>query len=357
MQLKQMQEHERGLWDQYATHYSQVHPLNAYAWGKIREVDGWKPLYYVVKDGDNIKGMIMILKKHIPLTLYSIWYAPKSPLFAGHDLDTLRFILRHLKEEGKKKRAIFLRIDPNIQEDVFLNGGDPFELNGFIHLSHRWSFWNSPRDVYRIDLKKSATAEALFQTLDRDTRRCIRKAEKDGVCIRPAESLSDLRAFYDIFHQFSIGKGFMCRSYQYQETLWKEYIASGNGQLFLAIYQGDIIGGIICLSFGKKCLAMHMGTLPQYSRLHATYAFVWASIRWAKEKGCHWYSFRGIGTTPTQESFKRKFRPQAVALVGYYDLPFRPILYKTINYTEFYILPKCYKIIMKIRKLLSLKSL
>ena len=350
MQLIQMQEYERDLWDQYAMLFSHVHPLNAFGWGKIREIDGWEPKYYVVKDGDTIKGMIMVLKKDIPLTSYSIWYAPKSPLFAGQDLETLKIILRHVKEEGKNKNAIFLRIDPNLQEDVFSKGEDPFEEGGFIHLSHRWSFWNSPRDVYRIDLKKFASTEELFKTFDRDTRRCIRKAEKDGVSILASEKISDLRAFYDIFHQFSVDKGFMCRSYQYQQALWKEYVANGNGQLFLAIYKGNIIGGIVCLSFGKKCLAMHMGTLPQYSKLHATYAFVWASIRWAKEKGCHWYSFRGIGTTPTQESFKRKFKPAAIALVGYYDLPFRPFLYKVFNFGEFELLPRIWRALMVLRR-------
>ena len=124
------------------------------------------------------------------------------------------------------------------------------------------------------------------------------------------------------------------------------FIAKGNGRLFLAIYQEKIIGGLICLIFGQKCLAMHMGALYQYQKLQTYYAYVWESIRWAKEMNCSWYSFRGVGTTPTQESFKRKFQPQAVALAGYYDLPLNPLLYRMSYWCEFDVLPRIWRKLM-----------
>lgn len=350
LQVTKMGEGERGLWDQAVVTFSHAHPLNAYGWGKVREIDGWQPSYFVAKEGDAVKGMIMVLIKKIPWTGLSIMYAPKGPICEPEDCNTLKYLLQSVREDARTKRAVFLRIDPNIAEDRFDNAVDPFVMEGFIHLEHRWSYWNSPRDVYRIDLGNAATEEELFNSIDRDARRCVRKSEKEGVSIRPAETLEELRRFYEIFSQFTVGKGFMCRQLKYQEVLWREYIVTGNGRLFLAVYNGEIIGGLICILFGGKCLAMHMGTPPQYGKLQTYYAYVWESIRWAKEMGCRWYSFRGVGTTPTQESFKSKFQPRSVALVGYYDLPFRPLLYRVFYNVEFEVLPRIWRILMRVRR-------
>jgi lipid II:glycine glycyltransferase (peptidoglycan interpeptide bridge formation enzyme) len=142
----------------------------------------------------------------------------------------------------------------------------------------------------------------------------------------------------------------MSRDYEYQRKLWDEYISKDRGRFFLAKYDGKIIGGLICVMFAKKCLAMHMGTPYKYQKLQTYYAYVWESIKWAKERDCIFYSFRGVGTTPTQEYFKSKFLPEIVSLVGYYDLPFRPFFYRLFYYGEFTLLPKAWSIIINLRK-------
>jgi lipid II:glycine glycyltransferase (peptidoglycan interpeptide bridge formation enzyme) len=340
-------------WNAIVSSFDFSHPLNAYGWGSVREIDGWKPAYFIVEsdNGGNISGAMMILMKKIPWTGLSIVYAPRAPVCDPHDHETIKLLTRHFRQLARKSRAVFLRIDPGFHEEVYCGSQDPFVGEGFIHLAQRWSFWNSPRDVYRIDLNKVDTVDALFGTIDRDARRCVRKAEKEGVTIRAAQTLDELKSFYQVFSQFTVGKGFMCRQYRYQEALWTEFVSRGDGRLFLATYKDQIIGGLLCLSFGGKCLAMHMGTPSRFNKLHTYYAYVWESIRWAKEKGCRWYSFRGVGTTPSQESFKKKFGPEVVPLIGYYDLPFRPFLYKLFCMVEFWVLPNVWRTLMHIRRI------
>lgn len=346
----EIDERQRDYWDEAISQFDTAHPLNAFGWGKVRAVDGWSPTYFMVHRNEAVAGAVMILTKAAPLNGMSLMYAPKGPVCSPFDREAIEALLCKIRMEAKKKRAVFLRTDPNIQEDVISSGGDPFVNAGFIHLEHRWTFWNSPRDVYRIDLTKHSTAEEIFNSFDRDTRRCVRKARNEGVTIRPAESLRELEIFYAIFSEFSVRKGFMARSYAYQKSLWDEFISRGKGRLFLAIYQGQIIGGLICLIFAGKCLAMHMGTPYKYQKLQTYYAYLWESIKWAKENGCLWYSFRGIGTTPGQEGFKKKFGPKAVSLVGYYDLPFYYPLYRLFSFGEFEVLPRAWPILMKLRQ-------
>ena len=93
-----------------------------------------------------------------------------------------------------------------------------------------------------------------------------------------------------------------------------------------------------------------MGTAFEHRKLQTYYAYIWESIKWAKEQGCLWYSFRGVGTTPSQEKFKAKFKPRVVSLVGYYDLPFHRPLYHVICRSEFDLLPRLWKNLMKLRQ-------
>jgi len=303
----------------------------------------------MAKKGDSITGAIMLLTKRIPLTGLSIIYAPRGPVFSLDDKETLKALLNRVRIEAKKSRAIFLRIDPNITEETMLKSDDPFVEQGFVHLKHRWTFWNTPRDVYRIDLAKRYTADEIFKSIKPKARNQVRRAWKLGVITRSAESLSELDSFYKMFKKFTIEKGFMCRSYAYQKSLWDEYIMRGNGKLFVAVYKNQIVGGLICLFFGKKCLDMHMGTPYKYQRLRTSNAYVWEAIKWAKENGCQWFSFRGVGTTPTQERFKKKFGPEIVSLVGYYDLARYPGLYRLFYFCEFEILPRMWSTLMKAR--------
>jgi len=350
----EIDERDRDYWDNEVSNFETVHPLNAFGWGKVRAIDGWSPTYLLAKRGNSVVGAVMLLTKPIALTGFSIMYAPRGPLFNLGDKETLEALLRRIRHQARKNRAIFLRIDPNItEESILITGADPFLDAGFIHLSNRWTFWNAPRDVYRINLTKFDTEADLFRSIHNKARTCIRKAHKQGLVIKPATEEKYLRIFYSLFRRFTVEKGFMSRSYEYQKTLWDEFITKGNGKLFLAVHDGRIVGGAIRFFFGLKCLAMHIAVPYRYHHLRANDALIWESIRWAKEKECTWFSFRGVGTTPTQERFKRKFGPEIVSLIGYYDLPFYPWLYCLFSFGEFRILPRIWSTFMKARRMIE----
>jgi lipid II:glycine glycyltransferase (peptidoglycan interpeptide bridge formation enzyme) len=349
--VRQLGADEREYWDQHIQTIDHVHPLNAFGWGEVRRIDGWSPVYLVAERSGTFCGGLLLLIKRLPMLPFAIFYGPQGPVCRPDDRETIEALYRETERLARVHRAIFLRIDPNVGEATSPAFEKVLADLGFSHLEQRWTYWNSPRDEYRVDLAAAASVDELHNALDRDTRRCIRKSAKDGLTIETATTEDQLKAFYDIFRQFSVNRGFMARGYEYQRKLWETYVARGRGRLFLAIYEGKIIGGLICINFGRKCVAMHMGTPYKYQKLQTYYAYVWESIRWAKESGCTWYSFRGVGTTPTQEGFKRKFNPQVVALLGYYDRPFRPALYKMFYWIEFTLLPAAWPWLVKARRI------
>jgi len=340
-------------WDEQIQRFENVHPFNVYDWGRVREIDGWAAVHLVAERGGEFCGGFLLLMKRLPLLPYRIFYGPQGPICHPDDDTTIRAFHRKVQEIAVNKRAIFLRVDPNLREDDSTGFVQTAASLNYIHLDQRWTFWNSPRDEYRISLDEYPTVDVLHNALDRDTRRCIRKGPKDGLINEVATSEQDLRAFYEIFKDFAVDRGFMARGYEYQKQLWECFPARCRGRLFLVKFEGRTIGGLICILFGRKCVAMHMGTPYKYQKLQTYYAYVWESIKWAKENDCVWYSFRGVGTTPAQEAFKRKFNPKVVALAGYFDYPFKPLLYRLFYWVEFTLLPASWPLLVGGRRILN----
>jgi lipid II:glycine glycyltransferase (peptidoglycan interpeptide bridge formation enzyme) len=281
-------------------------------------------------------------------------YAQKMPVWRYEDDEALAALVDAAIAIGKRDNAIFLRINPNIPETLAEGREDKFVKLGFRHLRQRWSFWNSPRDVARLDLTKIDPARQFLDLLPKNTRAAVRKAHRKGVTIEPATTRADLEQFYRMFRQFSIERSFMVRDFAYQEKLWETYVRRGMGRLLLAKYEGKVVGGCLDLEFAGKCLGMHGGSLAEYRGLGIDDAFNVAAIEAARRNGCVWYSFRGLGSRPTQEAYKRKFMIEVVPLVGYYDLPFKPLLYRLFYLAEFTLLPAAWPAIIRIRKLADL---
>ena len=180
VQVREITDREREYWDREIQGFEFVHPLNCYGWGLVRSVDKWSPTYLVAERHGRFCGGLMLLQKRLPFTPFSILYGPRGPVWNYSDDESLVKLIEKVKKIAKKKRAIFLRVDPSIPENIIKTKGDRLSPFGFIHLDKRWNFWNTPRDVSRIDLRSTDSAEDLFGKLHRDTRRCIRKAYREG---------------------------------------------------------------------------------------------------------------------------------------------------------------------------------
>ena len=351
--VRELTDAEREYWNRGVQTFKSADPLNAFEWGEVRSTDGWTPIYLCAEREGRFCGAMLVLKKRLPYTPFAIMYAQEMPVWDFDDDETLSALIDAARTIGRRENAIFLRVNPSIPEATMGGGIDKFVALGLRHLEQRWSFWNSPRDVARVDLTVFNSPQHFFEQLPKNTRTATRKARREGVVIEPATSKADLAEFYEMFRQFSLERNFMVRDFAYQERLWDTYLQQCMGRLLVARYQGKVIGGSLDLLFAGKCLGMHGGSLYAHRGLGIDDAVNSEVIMWAKEKGCAWYSFRGLGSTPSQEAYKRKFMISVVSQVGYYDLPFKPVLYRLFYWAEFTLLPFSWPLIIRLRRLAS----
>ena len=97
-----------------------------------------------------------------------------------------------------------------------------------------------------VDLRPDL--DTLWQGLHSSARRAIRKAEREGVVLRTAERKEDLRAFFELHLGVRKYKyRLVAQPYRFFENIWHHIVETQQGLLMVAVYQGEIIGGVLFL--------------------------------------------------------------------------------------------------------------
>jgi CelD/BcsL family acetyltransferase involved in cellulose biosynthesis len=95
------------------------------------------------------------------------------------------------------------------------------------------------------------------QHFDKPRRRRVRRAEEQGVEVRLAAGDDDVRRFVEVYRQRL--DAWNSRS-GHPERLFSELVARGTDgrvQLFLAMYQGEVVGGHLNLYHGRSVIAWY----------------------------------------------------------------------------------------------------
>jgi CelD/BcsL family acetyltransferase involved in cellulose biosynthesis len=136
------------------------------------------------------------------------------------------------------------------------------------------------------------SSEELWNNLHSSARRAIQKAERDGVEVRQAESMEDLRAFYEM--HLGVRKlkyRLLAQPYLFFENLWHAFIEKGQGALFLALYQDQVIGGTFFLGWKERIYYKFNASAPDTLSLRPNDLLIWKGIEYAKAQGYTYFDF------------------------------------------------------------------
>ncbi len=313
------------------------HFLQTWEWGEVKAKTGWEPLRYMVEEEGRILCAVSLLKRKLPLVNGYILYAPRGPVFDLKDEKLLDFFLREVKRVAKKEKAIFLKIDPAIEDQ---DCGRILRNKGFLNAERGKNFEGiQPRFVMRLPLE--ATLEEILAGFHHKTRYNIRIAERKGVEIRIAESKEELKDWYEVLLETAERDNFLVRSSKYFEEIWDQMKEPGLTRLFLAYYEGEMIAGTLAFLHGDTAWYLYGASSNRHRQVMPNYLLQWEMIKWAKEEGCTLYDFRGVSGDMDPSNplyglyrFKKGFNPELVEFIGEYDLAFSPLLYHLYNYAE-----------------------
>ncbi|MEP7287481.1 MAG: peptidoglycan bridge formation glycyltransferase FemA/FemB family protein [Chloroflexota bacterium] len=324
-----------------------AHILQTEQWGEFkRRSTGWTPDKIVLRDQhDKIVGAALVLTRRIgPL---AVMYVPKGPMLDYADPLLLNQMLEQLEGLARRRRAIWLKIDPDVVAATGVPGEpDATDRPGgqqvMATLKQRgWRYSDSQvqfRNTITVDLTRSE--DELLAAMGQGKRRKVRYGPKHGVTTRAA-TLDDLPLLYKLYVETGIRDGFLIRPYEYYADEWGVMLRAGLAHAIIAEVGGVAVAHVILFHFGRKCWYFYGASVSdnEMRKLMPTDLLQWEAMRWAKAQGYALYDMWGAPNDFREDDpmwgvfqFKRDFGGTVIRHIGAWDyIPFMP-LYRL--YTE-----------------------
>ena len=283
---------------------------------------GWTPRY-VITDS----AAITVLEKSI-IGLGKLWYLPKGPgVTSARQLDDL---LDELKTFARKNGVFAVKIEPELLDSTETRAD--FLKLGLIKVSPIQPNFST------VTLNISDDLDTVMASLNQKGRHAIKRAERDGVTVQRVESTDENCALmYKLLATTAEGS-FRIRHYDYYKTFWQRYANTGQGQLFFAYVDNQIVAGAYAIIFGNKSTYKDGASIRERTVYGASHLLQWHVITWAKENGSIIHDF--CGAPPSSEikneqhphygigRFKTSFNKEVTDYIGAWDMIINPITYK-----------------------------
>lgn len=216
------------------TKYAVMHEQNNFhqtiEWALVKSKNGWSHDLLGLKEDNKIVAACMILIKKTPIG--KILYCPRGFLINYQDKKLLKSFTKEIKTYAKRKKAIYIKIDPyvkNIERNVFGNpikegsnnnkSIDNLKELGYKHNGLNLYFENlQPRWLFCIDLENK-NIEQILANMEPETRRIIKKNIKLNLITREIKE-NDLEKFKKIMQHTSDRKMFIDRPFSYYKNLY-----------------------------------------------------------------------------------------------------------------------------------------
>jgi hypothetical protein len=152
-------------------------------------------------------------------------------------------------------------------------------------------------------------------------RRNVRIAQKTGVTVELASSLTEMRIFYKILanHYKQLGVPIFNEIFFIQ--IWLKLIETGHASLLISKYKEEIIGGHLLFYSGKTLISKYSACKKnnEFKKVYASYALFWEGIRLGIDRHYKYFNL-GISdkTNKGLLDFKTRFGSQSSPLYFYY---------------------------------------
>ena len=220
--------------------YASKHPLNMFFqssyWGELKSITGWKHFMVGIKNDGKIEAATLILGKKIPIFNRYIYYAPRGFLIDYNNTELLKKFTLEVKKYLKKKKGIFIKINPyliyqerDINGYIVENGIDnknvveELKKLGFIHTGFTINYGKDlePRWISVLDLE-GKTEEGILKDMRSTTRWGINNSYKHGLKLVEIDK-SRINEFKKLMEHTGERRGFIDRSEAYYEKMYDAF--------------------------------------------------------------------------------------------------------------------------------------
>jgi lipid II:glycine glycyltransferase (peptidoglycan interpeptide bridge formation enzyme) len=302
-------------------------------------------------------------EKSVPF-VGKLWYLPKGPGF--ETLAEISWVTRILADFAKDHGAFMLKIEPRLTFQAAADGLDgyfaPIPTEEDPHVELR-----AARAAVRADLTGDGFVETLpiipnastvivdlatspgditdgtvkdvlLAHIGQKARYAINRARRDGVTVEQVDATdANCALMFGLLADTADGS-FGIRSSAYYTSFWKRFAASGQGQLFFAYFEGQLVAGAFAMIFGNRSTYKDGASLRKKTGYGASHLMQFEVMVWARSRGSISHDlcgspaadevantehpFYGIGL------FKTSFSSRVTDYVGVWDYPLNALKYR-----------------------------
>jgi len=315
---------DRDTWNEALARLPAHHALQSWDWGEVKGRHGWtaERLLWAGKEGP--VAAAQVLRRPVPYTPWGILYATKGPALDYGDSELVLRVLSDLEAYGRRRGAIALKIDPDINLPGVV---EALVQRGWRYSAEQIQF----RNTALLDI--SPSEDELLAAMKSKTRYNTRLAVRRGVQVR-AGGVEDIPLFYEMYAETGRRDRFTIREYGYYQDAWQTFLESGLGHMLLAEVEGQAVAGLILFRFGETAWYMYGASTAEHRNTMPNHALQWAAICWCKEAGCAVYDMWGAPDVLDERDpmwgvwrFKEGLGARFVPHIGAYDYPASKLLY------------------------------
>lgn len=225
-------------------HKTKSHFLQSYDWGEFSKNNKNVTPYYVglVDDKDKLVATALLLQRKMPFG-YSYFYSPRGFVCDFKDKEVIKEMTLGIKKFAKTKKALFLKIDPDVklqQLDIdgnVIDGEKNFELVdylkslGYKHLGYNKAFeHNQPRYTFRLDLTQGI--ESIKNNFHSTTKKVMNKGNMYELEVYKNDE-KYIDDFYKTMQDTADREGISIYSKKYYLNFYKELHKNNHSDIYI----------------------------------------------------------------------------------------------------------------------------
>lgn len=379
--------------DTFVKNHPLCNLLQSSSWAKVK--DNWGSEIVGVYEKDTLVASSLVLIKPLPAG-FTMLYTPRGPVMDYTNERLVSYFMAELKKFGKKKRALFIKMDPAVHYQDFHLGEEHqphAEATAIIE-----TLKEAGAKYQGLTMDMGATIQPRFQAniyredfseeqLSKSTKKMIKTAEKKGVVVQQGHvdfvdefekviqstmerqhiSLRNSDYFKNLLNIYPEDSFIMLAQVNLKERLDSTRQRYDKNQKDLSNLKenqvkkrhnleeldasltrelkeleeniaeaGEIVtvAGALAVTFGPTSEILYAGLDDRYKRYMPTYVTWRDAIQECFNRGCESCNMGGLEGSLNDGliKFKANFNPTINEFIGEFDLPVNKLLFKASEY-------------------------
>lgn len=287
-----------------------------------KRVGGWTPRFLVMTDPRLGQAVHALALERKIFGLGKLWYFPTGPGFL--EASQLAAAVPALRAFAQAHGVFLVKVESEIL--------DSEEARSELRAAGLVKADNVQPISSTVVVDITPPVDEVLRTMPQKGRYATNRAMRDGVTAAQVDvSPANMKTMYELLTVTGGDAGFAVRTRRYYETFWKTYAERGQGKLYFAYFEGNVVAGAYTGSLGNKAWYKDGASIRNRKAYGASHLLQWQIIQdYCAEK--RFVSYDLMGCPPLDQIkneqhplyglglFKTSLSENVVDRVGTFDL-------------------------------------